>query len=69
MTWGRRLCRLDRPTWGRPRPRGGQMEQVILVLGEIALVLAGVICVVAFVLLIVSMVLATIRKLLEFTRL
>jgi hypothetical protein len=48
---------------------GGQMEQVILVLGQLALILAGVFCVVGFVLLIVSMVLTTVRKLLEFTRL
>jgi hypothetical protein len=48
---------------------GGQMEQVILVLGQLALILAGVVCVVGFVLLIVSMVLTTLRKLLEFTRL
>jgi hypothetical protein len=54
---------------GPPPYLGGQMEEVILLLGQLALILAGVVCVVGFVLLIVSMVLTTLRKLLEFTRL
>jgi hypothetical protein len=52
-----------------PTTMGGQMERVVLFLGELALVLAGIFCIVMFVLLIVSMALAAFRKLLEFREL
>jgi hypothetical protein len=53
-TWG-----ISASSAGPPPYVGGQMEQMILVLGQLALILAGVVCVVGFVLLIVSMVLTT----------
>jgi membrane-bound ClpP family serine protease len=48
---------------------GGQMERVVLFLGELALVLAGIFCIVGFALLIISMALLAVRKLLEFREL